>query len=68
MIVSKFIVNSVATKLAKHFNLDKIVSYVFDENDLDKEVKNIKLDIKLLKEIAHAPVVCKKCNTKITEK
>ena len=71
MIGSKIIVNLVASRLVKHFKLDKIMSYVFDDNELDKEVKEIKADIKLLKEIAHAPrefVTCCKCKQKVKEK
>ena len=71
MIGSKIIVNIVASRLVKHFKLDKIMDYVFDDNELDKEVKNIKGDIKLLKEIAHAPrefVTCCECKQKIKEK
>jgi|TARA_R100000084_G_C4653679_1_gene151443 hypothetical protein len=53
--VSKFIVNAIATKLAKHFSLDKIMSYVFDENDLDKKVKEIEGRIELLEVMQQLP-------------
>ena len=39
MILTKFVINAVATKLAKHFRLDKIMSYVFEDNALDKKIK-----------------------------
>tara|TARA_R110000824_G_scaffold197903_1_gene381635 strand:- start:302 stop:469 length:168 start_codon:yes stop_codon:yes gene_type:complete len=39
MIISKIIINAVAGKLVKHFQLDKIMSYVFDDNELDKKLK-----------------------------
>ena len=71
MIGSKILVNLVASKLVKHFKLDKIMNYVFDDDELDEEVKEIKADIKLLKEIAHAPrefVKCCECKQKIKEK
>ena len=55
MIVSKFIVNAIATKLAKHFSLDKIMSYVFDENGLDKKVKEIEGRIELLEVMQQLP-------------
>ncbi len=55
MVVSKFIVNAIATKLAKHFSLDKIMSYVFDENDLDKKVKEIEGRIELLEVMQQLP-------------
>jgi len=48
LIVSKFIINAIAAKLTKHFSLDKIMSYVFDENDLDKKVKEIENRVELL--------------------
>ena len=41
MIGSKLIVNAVASRLVKHFKLDKIMDYVFDDNELDDEVKEI---------------------------
>ena len=34
MIISKFVINAIATKLTKHFSLDKVMSYVFDDNEL----------------------------------
>jgi len=39
MIISKMIINAVAGQLVKHFKLDKIMSYVFDDNELDKKLK-----------------------------
>lgn len=47
MIISKMIINAVAGQLVKHFRLDKIMKYVFDDNELDKEVK--KLDNRISK-------------------
>ena len=52
MIGSKLIVNAIATKLVKHFKLDKIMSYVFEDNELDKKVKNIEDRLKLLEKMA----------------
>ena len=69
--MTKMIINAVASKLAKHIILDKIMSYVFDDNELDKEVKIMKVDIELLKKIAHSPrefVTCCECKKKIKEK
>ena len=71
MIIPKMLINAVANKLVKHFKLDKIMAYVFDDNNLDKEVREMKTDIKLLKEIAHAPrefVTCCECKQKVKEK
>ena len=55
MIGSKLIVNAIATKLVKHFKLDKIMSYVFEDNELDKKVKNMEDRLKLLENMAHSP-------------
>lgn len=41
------IINAVAGQLVKHFKLDKIMKYVFDDNELDKKVK--KLDNRISK-------------------
>ena len=41
MIVPKMLINHVATSLTKHFKLDKMMSYVFDDNELDKKVKDL---------------------------
>jgi len=55
MILTKMVINSVASKLAKHFKLDKIMSYVFDDNNLDKEVVNINKRLDILEKMAHPP-------------
>ena len=49
MIISKMIVNMIASRLVKHFRLDKIMSYVFEDNELDKELKKVKREVKELK-------------------
>ena len=41
MIIPKMLINQVATSLTKHFKLDKMMSYVFDDNELDKKVKDL---------------------------
>ena len=45
------LINSVATALAKHFKLDKVMSYVFEDNELDKEVKQLRNRIEMLETI-----------------
>ena len=45
------LINAVATALTKHFKLDKIMSYVFEDNELDKEVKSLKSRIEMLETI-----------------
>ena len=41
MIIPKLLINTVATKMVKHFKLDKIMSYVFDKNELDTKVEEL---------------------------
>ena len=55
MIIPKMLINQVANTLTKHFKLDKVMSYVFDDNELDKKVKNLEDRLKLLEEVAHSP-------------
>ena len=47
MVIPKILINTIATQLVKHFKLDLIMNYVFDDNDLDKKVK--KLQKRILK-------------------
>jgi len=57
------IVNAVATKLTKHFKLDKIMNYVFDDNNLDDKMKEVFIRLNLLEKMAHPPKNIKcKCN------
>ena len=51
MIIPKMLINSVATTLAKHFKLDQVMSYVFDDNKLDKEVKQLNKRVDILEHI-----------------
>ena len=41
MIIPKLLINTVATKMVKHFKLDKMMSYVFDKNELDTKVEEL---------------------------
>ena len=66
MIIPKMLINSVATVLTKHFKLDKMMSYVFDDNELDNKVKDLEERIGLVEQIAH-PSKEFKCNYKIEE-
>ena len=45
------VINSVASKLAKHFKLEKIMSYVFDDNELDEKTKELENRIKIIESI-----------------
>ena len=55
MIIPKMLINQVANTLTKHFKLDKVMSYVFDDNELDKKVKNLEARLKLIEEVARSP-------------
>tara|TARA_R110002020_G_scaffold283257_1_gene498993 strand:- start:45 stop:248 length:204 start_codon:yes stop_codon:yes gene_type:complete len=67
MIIPKILMNTVATQMVKHFKLDKIMSYVFDDNELDKKVGEIEKRLNFLEKIVHIPKNCK-CNYKNEEK
>jgi len=66
MIVPKMLINSVANALTKHFKLDKIMSYVFDKNELDTKVENLENRLAKVEQIAHTPKDFK-CNYKKEE-
>ena len=70
MILTKMVINSVASKLAKHFKLEKIMSYVFDDNELDEKTKELENRVKILESMAHPKkdfVTCCKCKQEITK-
>jgi|TARA_E500000305_G_scaffold27289_1_gene20872 hypothetical protein len=48
MIIPKMLINAVATQLVKHFRLDKIMSYVFDDNELDVKFSKLNKRVKAL--------------------
>tara|TARA_R100000329_G_C7575553_1_gene203872 strand:- start:185 stop:370 length:186 start_codon:yes stop_codon:yes gene_type:complete len=60
MILSKMLVNQIATYLTKHFKLDKVMSYVFDKNELDTKVEELERRINIIEKF--------KCNYKPKEK
>ena len=71
MIIPKILINQVASSLTKHFKLDKIMSYVFDDNELDEKVKCLEDKVDLLEKLSHPPrefVICDNCKCKIKEK
>ena len=55
MIIPKTLINVVANRLVKHFKLDKMMSYVFDDNELDVKVKEMESRLKNLEKMAHSP-------------
>ena len=67
MIIPKALINQVANSLVKHFKLDKIMSYVFEDNELDKKVSEMEKRLNLLEKMAHPPKNLK-CNCKKTKR
>ena len=55
MIVPKMLINTVANKLTKHFKLDKIMNYVFEDNELDKKVSKMEKRLNLLEKMVELP-------------
>jgi len=71
VIVKKLIVNQLVSYFVKHFQMDKIMNYVFDDNELDKKVKELDEEVKMLIAVSHPKrdfVVCEACKNKIKEK
>ena len=60
MIIPKMLINQVAGYLTKHFKLDKMMSYVFDKNELDTKVENLERRLEIIENF--------KCNYKKEEK
>ena len=67
MILSKLFLNQIVNVITKNFKLDKIMSYVFDDNELDKKVSEMEKRLNLLEKMAYSPKTFK-CNYKIKEK
>ena len=51
MLVQKLIIKAVIELLKKQFKLDKILHYVEEPNELDKEVEKLKSRIEILETI-----------------
>tara|TARA_R100000781_G_C4007049_1_gene102351 strand:+ start:315 stop:530 length:216 start_codon:yes stop_codon:yes gene_type:complete len=71
MMIEGFVIKGIIKIIQKQFKLDKIVSYVFDQNELDDRCDVLEDKVKKLEEKAHPPrdfVVCEMCKNKIKEK
>ena len=71
MIITKIIVSKVMKHLVDQLQLDKVMNYVFEDNDLDKKVKTLTRKVKKLDKISHPQrefVVCNECEQSIKEK
>ena len=69
--IEGFVLKGVVKIIQKQFKLDKIVSYVFDQNELDDRCDALEEKVKTLEENAHPPrdfVICETCKNKIKEK
>ncbi len=56
MILSKFVLNKIVEVLIEKFKLDKMFSYVFDDNELDDKVKNLENRINILESVISSKV------------
>ena len=57
--------------IAKQFKLDKVLSYVENDNELDHKVSGVEKRLDLLEKMAHPQrefVQCEECKCKIKEK
>ena len=71
MILTNIIVTKVMKHLVDQLQLDKVMNYVFEDNDLDKKVKILTRKVRKLEKIAHPKrefVVCNECKQSIEEK
>ena len=69
--IEGFVIKGVIKVIQKQFKLDKVVSYVFDQNELDDRCDTLEEKVKVLEEKAHAPrdfVVCDNCKKQTGEK
>jgi hypothetical protein len=57
-----------ALKLLSPAVIKKIMSYVFEENDLDKKMNEVVNDVKQLKEQSHPPIFTLKERDRILDK
>ena len=69
--IQGILINKIISMVAKQFKLDKILSYVENDNELDHQVKSIEKRLNLIEKMAHPQrdfVQCESCKCKIKEK
>ena len=68
--LGKFIATRAIKAIKHRIDLNKIDKYVNKPNELDKEIKVLKREVKKLKKLAHHPqefICCRKCGCKIAK-
>ena len=69
-IVQKLLLKTVAKTIGKKFRLDEIVKYVFEPNQNNEDIAEIKNRLKNVEALSHPQrefVRCCQCNSKIKE-
>jgi nicotinic acid mononucleotide adenylyltransferase len=70
MIGTGIIVEKAISLLAKQFKLDKVLDYVENPNEADKEIKSLRARVQSLEKMAHPQrdfVICNQCKKQIKE-
>ena len=70
MIGTGIIVEKAISLLAKQFKLDKVLDYVENPNEADKEIKSLRARVQSLEKMAHHQrdyVICNQCKQQIKE-
>jgi hypothetical protein len=68
--IQGMVIKKVVELIARQFKLDKILSYVEDDNELDHKVNGIEKRLDLLEKMAHPKrdfVTCNNCKCKVEE-
>ena len=68
--IQGIVIKKVVELIARQFKLDKILSYVEDDNELDHKVNGMEKRLDLLEKMAHPKrdfVTCNNCKCKVEE-
>jgi hypothetical protein len=68
--IQGIVIKKVVELIAKQFKLDKILSYVEDDNELDHKVNGMEKRLSLVEKMAHPKrdfVTCNNCKCKVEE-